>query len=41
MIGNWKPFVPVITLLEIPIQVIIGYAFIVGLTIYFMNHIMF
>lgn len=41
MIGSWKPFIPKITFFEIPIQVILGYAFIVGATIYFINNIMF
>jgi hypothetical protein len=39
MFGNFKPFVPVITICEIPIQVIIGYCNI-GIVTYFLVHIL-
>jgi hypothetical protein len=40
MFGNFKPFVPVITIYGVPLQVIIGYCTIGALT-YFIAHILF
>jgi hypothetical protein len=40
MFGNFRPFVPVITALGVPIQVIAGYAN-VGIMTYWLTHILF
>jgi hypothetical protein len=40
MVGNFKPFVPVVTIFKIPLQVVIGYCNI-GIVTYFLVHILF
>jgi hypothetical protein len=40
MFGNFRPFVPVITISGVPVQVIVGYVN-VGIMIYFLVHVMF